>query len=95
MSNLQVLGRRCPIMGKALAVQSARSGNTALAGAFGGVRAYQTKVDRAKFHSGASKEAQVDVGINRTGQGMAKLLDSAMKSLFKSDLNTREIPPST
>jgi hypothetical protein len=35
MSNLQVLGRRCPIMGKALAVQSARSGNSALAGAFG------------------------------------------------------------
>lgn len=71
MSNLQVLAGRCPIMGKALAMQSARSGNAALAGAFGGVRAYHAKVDRAKFHSAASKEAQVDVGINRNGQGMA------------------------
>ncbi|KAF2176779.1 5-aminolevulinate synthase-like protein [Zopfia rhizophila CBS 207.26] len=58
MSNLQVLARRCPIMGKALAVQSARSGNTALAGAFGGVRAYHSKVGRAKLHTSSSKEAQ-------------------------------------
>jgi 5-aminolevulinate synthase len=70
MSNLQVLASRCPIMGKALAVQSSRSANTALAGAFGGVRAYHAKVDRAKFHSASSKEAQVDVGINRNTQGM-------------------------
>ncbi|KIV99676.1 5-aminolevulinic acid synthase [Verruconis gallopava] len=68
MSNLQLLGRRCPIMGKALAIQSARSGNAALAGAFGGVRAYHAKVDRAKFHSAATKEAQVDVGVNRSSQ---------------------------
>lgn len=61
MSNLQVLAKRCPVMGKALAVQSARTGNTALAGAFGGVRAYHAKVgDRAKFHSGTSKEARVE-----------------------------------
>ena len=69
MSNLQVLAGRCPIMGKALAVQSSRSANSALAGAFGGVRAYHSKVDRAKFHSATSKEARVDVGINRNGQG--------------------------
>lgn len=64
MSNLQGLARRCPVMGKALAVQSARYGNTALAGAFGGVRAYHAKVDRANFHTAAAKEAQaVDVGV--------------------------------
>lgn len=62
MSNLQVLARRCPIMGKALAVQSARSGNHALSGAFGGVRAYHTRVNRAKLHTSAAKEAQaVDI----------------------------------
>ncbi|KAF1940926.1 5-aminolevulinate synthase mitochondrial precursor [Clathrospora elynae] len=62
MSNLQVLARRCPIMGKALAVQSARNGNNALAGAFGGVRAYHTRVNRAKLHTSTSKEAQaVDI----------------------------------
>jgi 5-aminolevulinate synthase len=58
MSNLQVLGRRCPIMGKALAVQSARSGSAALAGAFGGVRAYHSRVNRAKLHTSTPKEAQ-------------------------------------
>lgn len=58
MSNLQVLGRRCPIMGKALAVQSARIGNSALAGAFGGVRAYHSRVNRAKLHTSTVKEAQ-------------------------------------
>jgi 5-aminolevulinate synthase len=57
MSNLQMLARRCPVMGKALAVQSSRYGNSAL-------RAYHAKVDRAKFHSAATKEAQaVDVGM--------------------------------
>lgn len=58
MSNLQVLGRRCPIMGKALAVQSARTGNNTLAGAFGGVRAYHSRVNRAKLHTSPGKEAQ-------------------------------------
>lgn len=71
MSNLQVLARRCPVMGKALAVQSARIGNPALAGAFGGVRAYHAKVDhRANFHSAAVKEAQaVDVGVVKQEPG--------------------------
>ena len=59
MSNLQVLARRCPIMGKALAVQNARNGNNALAGAFGGVRAYHTRVSRARLHTTASKEAKI------------------------------------
>jgi hypothetical protein len=70
MSNLQVLARRCPIMGKALAVQSARNGNNALAGAFGGVRAYHTRVNRAKLHTSAPKEAQaVDIESLRGKQG--------------------------
>ncbi|KAF2254112.1 delta-aminolevulinic acid synthase [Trematosphaeria pertusa] len=69
MSNLQVLARRCPIMGKALAVQSARIGNNALAGAFGGVRAYHTRVNRAKLHTSAPKEAQaVEIENLRTKQ---------------------------
>jgi 5-aminolevulinate synthase len=70
MSNLQVLARRCPVMGKALTVQSARTGNSALAGAFGGVRAYHTRVDRAKLHTSTPKEAQA-VGIEdvRSKQG--------------------------
>ncbi|KAI4618752.1 5-aminolevulinate synthase, mitochondrial [Alternaria ethzedia] len=70
MSNLQVIARRCPIMGKALAVQSSRNGNNALAGAFGGVRAYHTRVNRARLHTTASKEAQaVDLESLRGKQG--------------------------
>ena len=53
MSNLQVLARRCPIMGKAINVRSA-----SLAGAYGGMRAYHTRHDRAKFHNTAQKDAR-------------------------------------
>ncbi|GAB7362355.1 hypothetical protein MBLNU230_g2681t1 [Neophaeotheca triangularis] len=63
MSNLQLIARRCPVMGKALSVQSARTGNAALSGAFGGARAYHAKVPHAraaKLHTTAPKEAQVD-----------------------------------
>lgn len=63
MSNLQLIARRCPVMGKALSQQSARSSNAALSGAFGGARAYHAKVPHAraaKLHTTASKEAQVD-----------------------------------
>ncbi|KAI9677445.1 MAG: mitochondrial 5-aminolevulinate synthase [Caeruleum heppii] len=67
MSNLQLVARRCPVMGKALAVQSARSGSGLLAGVFGGVRAYSGK---AKLHTSRVQEAQaVDVGL--FGQGKA------------------------
>ncbi|KAF2142993.1 uncharacterized protein K452DRAFT_225678 [Aplosporella prunicola CBS 121167] len=64
MSNLQTIARRCPVMGKALAVQSSRAGNAALAGAYGGTRAYHAKVGaRARLHTSSSKEAQaVDLG---------------------------------
>ncbi|KAF2457161.1 pyridoxal phosphate-dependent transferase [Lineolata rhizophorae] len=65
MSNLQVIARRCPIMGKALAVQSAKAGNAALAGVYGGARAYHTgKTSRAKLHTTAPKMAQAaDAGL--------------------------------
>ncbi|KAF1957558.1 5-aminolevulinate synthase-like protein [Byssothecium circinans] len=69
MSNLQVLARRCPIMGKALTVQSARLGSSTLAGAFGGTRAYHTRVNRARLHTSTPKEAQaVDIESLRSKQ---------------------------
>jgi 5-aminolevulinate synthase len=82
MSNLQVLARRCPIMGKALAVQSARSGNSALGGVFGGVRAYHSRVHRARLHTSAPKEAQaVELDNLRAKGGMSRLLCLASASL--------------
>lgn len=68
MSNLQVLARRCPIMGKAMAVQSARTGNAAFAGVFGGTRAYG---GRAKLHTSRAREATVGAGVvRRPNEGM-------------------------
>ncbi len=69
ISNLQILGRRCPVMGKAMAVQSARTGNTALNGVFGGVRSYGGK---AKLHTSRAQHATVDTGVlRRDVDGMA------------------------
>ncbi|GAM89148.1 hypothetical protein ANO11243_071830 [Dothideomycetidae sp. 11243] len=51
MSNLQIVARRCPVMGKALAVQSARTGNSILAGAYGGTRAYHSRTPKAGLHT--------------------------------------------
>ncbi|KAK0512588.1 hypothetical protein JMJ35_004605 [Cladonia borealis] len=56
MSNLQVLARRCPVMGKAMAVQGAKTSSNPLNGVFGGVRAYGGK---AKIHTSRARHAQV------------------------------------
>ncbi|KAF4548148.1 5-aminolevulinate synthase-like protein [Elsinoe fawcettii] len=45
-------------MGKALAVQSARSGNSILSGAYGGTRAYTSRVPRAGLHTTQRQEAR-------------------------------------
>lgn len=58
-------------MGKALAVQSARAGNAALSGAFGGARAYRTRVPRANLHTTRPQEARaVENGPLRRERGM-------------------------
>jgi len=64
MSNLQVLARRCPVMGKALTVQSARNG-ASLGGVFGGARAYHSKGYRANLHTSSAKQAQVHHEVPR------------------------------
>lgn len=66
MSNLQVLARRCPMMGKAMAVQSAKYRNSALGGVFGGVRGYGTySGGKAKLHTSRVNHATVDHGLLR------------------------------
>ena len=67
MSNLQLLARRCPVMGKAMAMQMAKTGNIGLNGAFGGARAYSGK---AKLHTTRAQHAVVgteDVSYIRNG----------------------------
>lgn len=60
MSNLQATAGRCPVMGKALAVQSTRP-DTLLSGTFGGSRAYSartTRAPRAYLHTTRAEKAQ-------------------------------------
>lgn len=65
MSNLQVLARRCPMMGKAIAVQSAKTGTNVLGGVFGGARAYGSFSGKAKLHTSRMNSATVDHGLMR------------------------------
>ena len=55
MSNLQVLARQCPVMGKALAVQSERTGVMALGGVYGGTMAHHSK---AGLHTTRPQQAR-------------------------------------
>jgi 5-aminolevulinate synthase len=77
MSNLQLLARRCPLMGKAMTVQSGRhpAGKVGAAAAMAAVRGYHAKSNgnsqmgmaKKGFHSGGAKEARaLDVGKKET-----------------------------
>lgn len=82
ISKLQLLGQRCPVMGKALAIQSARVGKTGMARTattattattVTGLRNYsgQSKGGKAKIHTSRHREARaVDSPVlNRKFQG--------------------------
>ncbi|THV48035.1 hypothetical protein BGAL_0272g00140 [Botrytis galanthina] len=62
MSNLQTIAGRCPVMGKALAVQTAKAGKVGFGGvtAMKAIRAFSGKVStgKAKLHTSRSHEAR-------------------------------------
>jgi 5-aminolevulinate synthase len=65
MSNLQTIARRCPIMGKALAVQTAKTANVGLGSvaAIGAIRAFAGKASKnntgkAGMHTTHPREAR-------------------------------------
>ncbi|ESZ97658.1 putative 5-aminolevulinate synthase, mitochondrial [Sclerotinia borealis F-4128] len=62
MSNLQTIAGRCPVMGKALAVQTAKAGKVGFGGvaAMKVIRAFSSKVStgKAKLHTSRSHEAR-------------------------------------
>lgn len=66
ISKLQLLGSRCPIMGKALAVQSARAGLSGTAAAIAGIRAFTNK---AKIHTSRPHEARAMDGVFSPREG--------------------------
>lgn len=76
MSKLQLLAHRCPVMGKALTVQSAQYGHGRPAAKMGnsssvaGIRALSTnsKPGRANIHTSRSKDARaVDAPLLNKG----------------------------
>lgn len=93
MSNLQVLARRCPVMGKALAVQSAKNGNSALGGVYGGVRAYGGK---AKLHTTRAQHATVGSDVIRPQKHGRHLNNSdwaAVDNAIEPIAGTSKTPP--
>ena len=69
MSKLQVFARRCPVMGKAMAIQSARVGHAATGFPAVASKACMStfsahgKTGKAKLHTSRSQEAHVDTGL--------------------------------
>jgi len=62
ISKLQTLARRCPVMGKAMAVQSARLGHPGVA-AVAGMHTLHGKTQKAKLHTGSPKGARPVEGV--------------------------------
>lgn len=74
ISNLQIIARRCPVMGKAMAVQTAKNGRTRLDGVLRGLGTYSAK---AKIHTASSHRANVNVEpLRRRGNGMIQCMAS-------------------
>ena len=91
MSNLQVLARRCPVMGKAMAVQTAKTNNSMLSGAFGGTRAYTSK---ARMHTTRPHHANIETNVSRQqGSGMSpdRMTDS-ITNAGQCHCHTKQIP---
>ena len=64
MSNLQTIANRCPVMGKAMAVQSAKgsSGLKAIP-ALKGIRGFSGKAGKAKLHTSSEQKARPIDGL--------------------------------
>ncbi|KAK6353591.1 mitochondrial 5-aminolevulinate synthase [Orbilia brochopaga] len=75
MSNLQVLARRCPVMGKALAVQSARNGMNSVTSRIGGIRAGGLSPPAAQRRSYVVPTKAANLQSTRKVEAMASSLE--------------------
>lgn len=90
MSNLQTIARRCPVMGKALAIQSAKHGGIGGAAAVGAMRAFSGKINagKAKLHTSRSHEARpIDGPLFAHEKSMISLCDNNF-SLALADITS-------
>ncbi|KAK5216049.1 hypothetical protein LTR47_009507 [Exophiala xenobiotica] len=67
ITNLQFIARRCPVMNKALAVQSARLGQRNYGKVAAGTGVVKSLLEK-KLHTSAEKKASVDTNMFRPGQ---------------------------
>jgi 5-aminolevulinate synthase len=80
MSNLQTIARRCPVMGKAMAIQTAKSSlglssKLGLGGvaAIGAMRAFTNKAGKARIHTTRPNEARLEETIFGREKGIPLL----------------------
>ncbi|KAK2796586.1 mitochondrial 5-aminolevulinate synthase [Onygenales sp. PD_10] len=101
ISNLQVIARRCPIMSKALAVQSSRlataKGFSTIAGrgsAFNSVKGLCSVPGKKGFHKSAGKEASVGQDAHRKYESVhpTPLKGAAAKPAKATDTDTAAYP---
>ena len=67
ITNLQFIARRCPVMNKALAVQSARLGQRNYGKVAAGTGVVKSLLEK-KLHTSAEKKASVDTNTFRPAQ---------------------------
>lgn len=63
MSNLQILANRCPVMGKAMAVQAAKSFKTPLRAPYSPARRFGDYGGKARLHTSGVPLATVDTAM--------------------------------
>jgi 5-aminolevulinate synthase len=94
MSNLQVIARRCPIMGKALAVQAAKNGKVPVGGAaaIGAIRTLSGKSNfsKAELHTSrfcGARALESSVLVNDKGMARIVLDETKMLKIHRSPLH--------
>ena len=90
MSNLQVLARTCPVMGKALAVQSAQTGVMGLGGVYGGTMAHHSK---ASLHTTRPQQARPSEVENKQEHSVYSL--SLAQSITRTNGSTALFCPAS
>lgn len=87
ITNLQFIARRCPVMNKALAVQSARIGSQRSYGKLATGTGVVKSLLEKKLHTSAEKKASVDTDLFRPAQPGKSPLNSELVNIH-DDTNT-------
>lgn len=90
ITNLQFIARRCPVMNKALAVQSARLGQRNYGKVATGTGVVKSLLEK-KLHTSAEKKASVDTNMIRPAQHGMNF--PAASCLLSPDANNLSAPP--